>query len=175
MVNITDKAMEKLQERAMGQLPLTDRMSMLVRKLEAICKNPVVEAVFKEAVAHVNSTMMSGKENPWKYFTIENFIHYFRCKSTYFPKPADGLGFIMPFTWFYLNNTHAYYVLNTFKSETESIGAESFTREIFNWTVEFIVERGRFMDSPDSLMYVMLNEIMLLQHYEALVRCLPLD
>lgn len=116
MKTVTDEALEKMRQFAQSQVPLTPAMNKLMKKLQLIATNPVVEAAFNEAVAHVNPTTESGMENPWKYFTINNFVEYFGYWFTYLPGPTGGLGYIVPFTWFYLNNTSAYYFLNTFKS-----------------------------------------------------------
>lgn len=152
MDTVLDEALEKMREFAKEQVPLTPAMEAIMEELRVICANPVVEAAYNEALAHVNPTINTGGENPWKYTTIQNFVEYFRYWFTFLPQPAGGLGFIMPFTWFYLNNTSAYYFLNVFKSKRD--GATEFSREIFNWQVKFITERGNFMDSPESLKYI---------------------
>lgn len=141
-----------MRKGSLDHIPLTPSMISLMEELKVICDNPTVEAAFNQAVANVSPTTVSGLPNAWQNSTIENFVSYFRMWFTYLPKPSGGLGYIVPFTWFYLNNTSAYYFLNTFKSKRS--GAKEFSREIFNWTVKFIVERGRFMDSKESLKYV---------------------
>jgi phosphatidylserine decarboxylase len=112
----------------------------------------MVEAAYNEAISHVQPFVESGKKNQWVGQTIDYFAQYFETWFTFLPQPSGGLGKIVPFTYFYLNNDSAFAFLNTFKSRRE--GATEYTTEIFNWTVEFIKERGRFMDSPESLQYI---------------------
>lgn len=121
-------------------------------RLAVLCANPAVEAAFNEAVANVQKINSFGDENEWQYATIEDFQQYFRIWFTDLEQPTGGLGLILPFTWFYLNNTNAYRFLNTFQSRTGN--ATEYSREIFDWTVEFIMIRGEFMDSKDSTKYV---------------------
>lgn len=116
--------------------------------LEVICANPVVEAMFNEAVSNVSPYISTGEPNLWQHMTIPLFIEYFRHWFTFLPLPNKGLGYILPFTWFYLNNKSAYFFLNEFKSR--SGGAREHTKEIFNWQVQFVMLRGEFMDSRES-------------------------
>jgi phosphatidylserine decarboxylase len=134
------------------QRPLTSAMEELMGELEAIVSNPVVEAAYNDAIARVTPFIEDGSPNPWVGQSINFFVNYFRDWFTFLPEPAGGLGKIVPFTWFYLKNPTAAAFLNTFKSKSN--GAAEYTTEIFNWTVKFIMERGRFMDSPESLMFI---------------------
>lgn len=149
---MAENALEKFEEMKQkvleNQVPLTAKMEELMTELEALVTNPVIEAAFNEAQAHVAPYNLSGLPNPWRYFSINQFVQYFRFWFTYLPGPVGGLGYIVPFTWFYLENQSAYYFLNELK--TSSNGATTFSREIFNWTVKFIMERGNFMDSTAS-------------------------
>lgn len=132
--------------------PLTPAMKELMRELEAIVSNPVVEAAYNDAIARVAPFIEEGSPNPWVGQSIHYFVDYFRDWFTFLPEPTGGLGKIVPFTWFYLNNPTAAAFLNTFKSKSH--GATKYTTEIFDWTVKFIMERGRFMDSPESLLFI---------------------
>ncbi|MDC0685025.1 phosphatidylserine decarboxylase [Sorangium atrum] len=133
------------------QIPLTPAMRQLIDELKRLMANPVVEAAFNEAVAHVKPFVEDGSKNPWVGATAEYFVRYFEQWFTFLPEPTGGLGKIVPFTYFYLDNKSAFAFLNTFKSRTTS---DEYTTEIFNWTVKFIKERGRFMDSPESLKFI---------------------
>jgi phosphatidylserine decarboxylase len=74
------------------------------------------------------------------------------------PQPSSGLGFIVPLTFFYVNNPQAFYFMN--KLQSKSGHRNEYSKEIFNWTVRFIKERGRFMDSPASINQDYLKEWM---------------
>ncbi len=145
-------SIKELRQQASTQAPLTPAMEELMEELRLIVSNPIVEAAYNDAVAHVQPYVEDGSENPWIGNTIEYFVEYFRAWFTFLPTPSGGLGKIVPFTHLYLDNKSAFAFLNTFKSRCS--GAREYTREIFNWTVKFIKERGRFMDSPESLTYV---------------------
>ncbi|KAI0561002.1 phosphatidylserine decarboxylase proenzyme [Gracilaria domingensis] len=149
---LRDEIIRKIKKIIRSNPPLSPDMEVHLDKLRMICSNPVVEAAFNEAVAHVNPHTETGGVNYWMYADIQMFILYFTCWFTDLPKPTSGLGYILPFSWFYLNNKSAYYFLNIFKSS--SLGERVMTREIFNWTVEFIMIRGKFMDSPESTKYI---------------------
>ncbi len=123
----------------------------LIDELKKIVKNPVVQAAYNDAIANVQPILADGSKNPWVGKDINYFVDYFDEWFTFLPIPVGGLGKIVPFTYFYLNNSKAYYFLNEFKSSKDN---KKFTTEIFNWTVKFIVERGKFMDSKASLKYI---------------------
>lgn len=133
-------------------IPLTKDMQMLMQELQEIVCNPVVEAAYNDAIAHVQSVLMDGTENQWKGKSIDYFVTYFESWFTFLPQPDGGLGKIVPFTHLYLNNKVAFYFLNELKSRRNN--KVPYTKEVFNWTVKFIKERGRFMDSPESLKYI---------------------
>ena len=132
--------------------PLTGKMKELIQELRDIVSNPVVEAAYNDAIANVIPIIEpQGTPNPWIGRSIDYFVNYFKEWFTFLPKPNGGLGRIVPFTYFYRNNEKAFYFLNDFKSRR---GNARYTKEIFNWTVKFILARGEFMDSPESLEYI---------------------
>jgi len=131
---------------------LTPEMKALIQELKEIVSNPVVEAAYNDAIANVQPVLLDGTPNPWLGKTIDYFVNYFVGWFTFLPQPAGGLGKIVPFTYFYLNNKTAFYFINTLKSRKNN--TVPYTKEVFNWTVKFIKERGRFMDSPESLKYI---------------------
>jgi len=135
--------------------PLNQEMIGLISDLEEILQNPAVEAAYNTAISNVTPLVFfHGKiqDNPWKGQTKEFFINYFREWFTFLPIPTKGLGKIQPFTFFYLDNPSAFFFLNELKSK--KYPDLEYSKEIFNWTVEFIRARGRFMDSPESKMYI---------------------
>ncbi len=140
-----------LMSNANQNPPLTSAMKALLKELEEIVSNPVVEAAYNEAIAHVQPILSDGSANPWVGQDMDYFVQYFRDWFTFLPTPVGGLGKIVPFTYFYLNNSQAFFFLNQFKSKTIGV---TYTTEIFNWTVKFIKERGNFMDSQESLKYI---------------------
>lgn len=149
---IRDEIRQKIMSIIASNPPLTPQMQMHMEKLREIVANPVVEAAFNEAVANVYPYTETGGVNYWKYADVQMLVLYFTCWFTDLPKPTSGLGYILPFSWLYYNNRSGYYFLNIFKSN--SSGQRAMTREIFNWTVEFIMIRGQFMDSPESTAYI---------------------
>ncbi|MEA2028887.1 MAG: phosphatidylserine decarboxylase, partial [Campylobacterota bacterium] len=107
----------------------------------------VVKAAYCEAIMNVSPTLPNGEANEWLERDEVFFIHYFEEWFEFLPTPVNGLGKIEPFTHFYLNNPAAFHFLNYFKSN--ALG-EGYTTEIYNWSVKFILSRGRFMDTPSS-------------------------
>ncbi len=135
--------------------PLTPEMNQLLDELREIVDNPVVENAYNYAIANVQPYVAElgiSKKNPWAGSSIDYFVDYFKEWFTFLPEPKGGLGMIVPFTFFYLNNKDAVYFLNHLKSKRK--GAKKYTKEIFDWTVKFIIARGQFMDSPASLKYL---------------------
>lgn len=130
---------------------LTKGMKKLITELEEIVSNPVVEAAYNDAIANVHPVLWNGESNPWVGQNIDYLVDYFKGWFTFLPQPTGGLGKIVPFTYFYYNNDKAFYFLNNFQSKTI---CNNYTTEIFNWTVKFIKERGKFMDSKASLKYI---------------------
>ena len=90
--------------------------------------------------------------NPWAHQPSSFLVDYFADWFTFLAQPSGGLGKIVPFTFFYLNNPQAFAFLNDLESQSGDAAEPS--KEIFNWTVKFVVTRGKFMDSPDSLKYL---------------------
>lgn len=140
-------------------IPLTPAMEAIMKELEILAANPLVEAAYNDAIANVQPILYHGAQelmnqsaNPWIGQPISYFIDYFRKWFTFLPTPSGGLGKIIPFTYFYLNNAKAFYFLNNFQSKSGK--AKKYSPEIFNWTVKFIKARGDFMDSKASARYI---------------------
>jgi phosphatidylserine decarboxylase len=135
--------------------PQTAEMKKIMDELRVIARNPVVEAAYNTAIANLDPFVMElgvQQKNPWVGTTVNDFVGYFDKWFTFLPQPSSGLGFIVPLTFFYLNNPAAFYFMNRLQSKSEH--AEDYSREIFDWTVKFIKERGRFMDSEESTYYM---------------------
>lgn len=135
--------------------PHTASMKKIMDELRVIAKNPVVEAAYNDAIAHLDPFIMElgiQQENPWAGTSIEDFVNYFDKWFTFLPQPSSGLGFIVPLTFFYANNPQGFYFMNHLQSKSGD--AKSYSKEIFNWTVKFIMERGKFMDSKESTYYL---------------------
>ena len=145
-------SINSLKEQRKTQPALTKNMHNLMDKLRKIVRNPEVVNAYKQAICNVDDHVELSDKNPWKEQKIDFFVEYFHNWFTYLPRPNEGLGKIIPFTYFYLNNDKAYYFLNQFKSQPDS-NTEPRT-EIFNWIKAFVVERGNFMDSEESALYV---------------------
>jgi phosphatidylserine decarboxylase len=135
--------------------PHTAEMKKIMDELRVILSNPIVESAYNDGIAHLDPFVMElgiQKENPWAGTTVDDFACYFDKWFTFLPQPSSGLGFIVPLTFFYLNNPQAFYFMN--KLQSKSGKAKIYSKEIFNWTVKFILERGRFMDSKESTYYM---------------------
>lgn len=135
--------------------PHTPPMDKIMDELRVIMANPVVEAAYNDAIAHLDPFVQelgTQQQNPWTGTTVEDFICYFDKWFTFLPQPAGGLGFIVPLTFFYLNNPQGFYFMNLLQSKSGD--AKEYSKEIFNWSVRFIKERGNFMDSAASTHYM---------------------
>lgn len=128
---------------------LTPEMKKLIDELKEIVSNPIVEAAYNDAIANVQQILLDGSTNPWVGTTVDYFVNYFVSWFTFVPSPTGGLGKIVPFTYFYLNNKTAYYFINTLKSRRDA--SLPYTKEIFEWNIKFIKLHGKYMDSPASL------------------------
>ena len=135
--------------------PHTPAMRKLIEDLRVIVANPVVQAAYNDAIAHLDPFVQelgAQQENPWAGTTVDDFVAYFDKWFTFLPQPSSGLGFIVPLTFFYVNNPQGFYFMNNLQSKSGE--ATVFSKEIFNWSVQFVKERGRFMDSPESAYYI---------------------
>lgn len=165
--------MEQINQDAKSKNPLvgmfpdgvypahTAEMKKIMDELRVIVRNPVVEAAYNTAIANLDPFIMElgmQQENPWTNTTVDDFVGYFDKWFTFLPQPDSGLGFIVPLTFFYVNNPQAFYFMNRLQSKSGH--AEEYSREIFNWSVRFIKERGHFMDSPASINQDYLKEWM---------------
>ncbi len=134
---------------------LDQHIKDLIEELKVIMSNDKVKSAYEEAIKNLTPTVYYEHEvveNPWTGASIEYFINYFKKWFTFLPQPSKGLGKIEPFTFFYLENKKAFNFLNRLESRSDE--SLPFTKEIFNWTVKFIMARGRFMDSPSSTKYI---------------------
>ena len=134
---------------------LTPQMIEQLQELKVILDNPVVEKAWQAAIAGVQpivDELGPKQKNPWLNQPSSYLVNYFANWYTFLAKPSGGLGEIVPFTFLYLNNPAAFAFLNTFESQSGT--ATKPSKEIFNWTVQFIKTRGAFMDSPESLKYI---------------------
>lgn len=118
----------------------------VVKELVEIFKMPGVEKAYKAAINDVNPLPLipGGKKtqkNLWEGRTSTEFCNFFNNWYDFLATPSKaGLGFITPFTYFYYQNDTAFYFLNYFEVNGK--------RVIFDWTVKFILARGKFMDTP---------------------------
>lgn len=135
--------------------PHTPQMKKIMDELRVIAANPVVVSAYNDAIANLDPFVMelgTQQENPWTGTSIDDFVNYFDKWFTFLPQPSSGLGFIVPLTFLYLNNPQGFYFMN--KLQSKSGNAKEYSAEIFNWSVRFIKERGRFMDSKESTFYL---------------------
>lgn len=139
-----------------GNPDLTPEMIALLDELTAILANPTVEAAWTDAIANVQPTVNElgpPQANPWVDAGTDHLVAYFAQWFTFLATPTGGgLGKIVPFTFLYVNNPAAFYFLNELESQTGS--ATQPSKEVFNWTVQFVKVRGDYMDSPASTTYI---------------------
>jgi len=121
----------------------------LVKELVNIFESqPRVKKAYKNAIKHVKDLppapgTTTPQKNLWKNRTYIEFCNYFNNWYDFLATPQiEGLGYIEPFTHFYYHNKKAFDFLNNFEVEGEKI--------IFDWTVKFIIARGKFMDTPSK-------------------------
>lgn len=143
-----------LEQQYLENPPPTPAMQDMMAELHEILANPEVRAAYDDAArnAEPNIEFAGLGTNPWRDQSVDFFEAYFRSWFTFLPKPAGGLGKIIPFSFFYLNNPKGYEFLNTFRSSRQA-NTPKYT-EIFDWIVNFVKLRGSFMDSEASAIYV---------------------
>lgn len=117
----------------------------IIRELDELFEIPQVQAAFGKAIRGVKKEIpgVDGSEptpNPWYGKTSEDFANYFNNWYHFLAKPGAGLGYIVPFTYFYFDNPDAFAFLNTLQVDGKKV--------IFDWTVKFVQKRGEFMDTP---------------------------
>lgn len=146
-----------LDNSRLDSIPHNHEMLDHLSKLNVIFKNAVVLAAFDEAIANIYPVTSTNEKNPWAGSTYIEFLDFFEAWFVSLPRANDGLGFIYMFSTLYNNNYSAFHFLNEFKSNVLS---DKYTKEIFHWLTEFIMIRGRFMDSSDSAPVELMNEWM---------------
>ncbi|WP_299022471.1 phosphatidylserine decarboxylase [uncultured Photobacterium sp.] len=118
----------------------------IVEELKDIFENnPEVQIAFNDAIDNIKNfpddPPLKPKNNIWAGKDYMAFCFYFNNWFHFLATPSQaGLGFIMHFTEFYYNNDQAAHFLNTFKVNDRPV--------IYDWTVKFIIARGKFMDTP---------------------------
>lgn len=117
----------------------------IIKELDRLFENPQVQEAFDKAIGGVSKEIpgVDGSPptpNPWYGRTSEDFANYFNNWFHFLPTPGGGLGFIVPFTYFYFDNPAAFDFLNNFELDGKEV--------IFDWTVRFVQKRGEFMDTP---------------------------
>ena len=91
-----------------------------------------VETMFK----HLHP-LADGSENPWSGRDFEDLTNFLNEWYYFLPTTHDGLDRIIEFSYLYYNNPHG------MKFIMEEPG--------LSWTFQFIRERGKFMDSAESV------------------------
>lgn len=131
------------------------KLHPVVKELKDLFKDKRIHDKYLEAIANVKDFKGDGLLKPfkniWRNRTSDEFCYYFNNWLHFLATPTkEGLGFIEPFTQFYYDNKIAFDFLNTFKVDKK--------RVIFDWTVKFIVTRGKFMDTPSPEATEAINE-----------------
>lgn len=145
-------SLESLQDCQKLQPRLTPEMISHMERLKEIMANPVVEAAYNTAISNVDPFVEGGGPNPWIGRSAQYLQEYFRTWFTYLPSPSGGLGKIIPFSYFYLNNSSGYAFLNTLQSRSSP--DRQYRPEIFEWVAQFVKIRGAFMDTEASAQVV---------------------
>ncbi|QTA77984.1 putative phosphatidylserine decarboxylase [Desulfonema limicola] len=95
-----------------------------------------IQEAFDKAVKGVK-TLPNGEPNPWTGTDFSYFCSYFNSWYYFLPYPGSGLSYIGEFCYFYYDNEDAFNFLNK-------------NSKIYQWTKEFIKERGAYMDTDSS-------------------------
>ncbi len=90
-----------------------------------------VDAMFQNV-----QELPDGTANPWKNKNIDDLCRFLNEWFYFLPNAHDGLDRILKFTFLYYKNHHG------MKFVLEEPG--------LSWTISFVEERGKFMDSPES-------------------------
>ncbi|WP_420320374.1 phosphatidylserine decarboxylase [Flagellimonas sp.] len=107
-----------------------------VRELREIYNgNPDFQKVVKEMFANLKD-MPDGTLNPWRNKEMEDLYDFLNEWFYFLPNTKNGLDKIIEFSMLYYHNPHG------MKFILEEPG--------LSWSFNFIEERGKFMDSPES-------------------------
>ncbi|MCK5145600.1 phosphatidylserine decarboxylase [bacterium] len=127
----------------------------IVKELKVLFENDKVLKAYNEAIKNVKDfpedPPLEATVNIWRSRSSDDFYYYFNNWYDFLATPTEaGLGFIEPFTQLYYKNDKAFDFLNTFEIDGEKV--------IFDWTVKFIVARGKFMDTPGPVVSKAIEE-----------------
>ncbi len=107
-----------------------------VQKLKEIySEKEDFQLVVKEMFQHLQD-LPDGTINPWREKGIEDLYRFLNDWFYFLPNSTNGLDRIIEFSMLYYHNPHG------MKFILEEPG--------YSWSLQFIEERGKFMDSPES-------------------------
>ncbi|TAI48810.1 phosphatidylserine decarboxylase [Flagellimonas allohymeniacidonis] len=107
-----------------------------VKKLKEIyASDAAFRNVVKEMFANLQD-MPDGTANPWKNKGIDDLYAFLNEWFYFLPNTKNGLDKIIEFSMLYYHNPHGMkFILN---------------EPGYSWSLDFIEERGKYMDSPES-------------------------
>ncbi len=103
---------------------------------EIYTENEDFQRVVKEMFEHLQD-IPDGTPNPWRGKDIEDLYGFLNEWFYFLPSTTNGLDRIIEFSMLYYHNPHG------MKFILEEPG--------YSWSLDFIEQRGRFMDSPESV------------------------
>ncbi len=107
-----------------------------VEKLKEIySENEDFQIVVKDMFENLQD-LPDGTANPWREKGIEDLYSFLNDWFYFLPNSTNGLDRIIEFSMLYYHNPHG------MKFVLEEPG--------YSWSLQFIEQRGEFMDSPDS-------------------------
>ena len=116
---------------------LSQKDSPPVQQLKEIySENEDFQRVVKEMFEHLQD-MPDGTPNPWQGKDIEDLYAFLNEWFYFLPSTTNGLDRIIEFSMLYYHNPHG------MKFILEEPG--------YSWSLNFIEQRGKFMDSPESV------------------------
>ncbi len=103
---------------------------------EIYTENVDFQIVVKEMFEHLQD-MPDGTPNPWREKDIQDLYSFLNDWFYFLPSTTNGLDKIIEFSMLYYHNPYG------MKFILEEPG--------YSWSLQFIEERGKFMDSPESV------------------------
>ena len=97
--------------------------------------NPEFKTTTEKMLKHV-APLADGSVNPWKGRDMEDLYTFLNEWFYFLPNTQNGLDRILEFSFLYYKNPHG------MKFITEEPGR--------SWSLDFVEERGKYMDSPAS-------------------------
>ena len=103
---------------------------------QLLAENTIFKTNLLKALDNVQD-LPDGSPNPWKGRSIDDLLTFIDNWFNFLPDKHSGLDKIMEFSLLYYKNPYGLKFIN------QEPG--------LSWSLEFVKQRGQFMDSPESL------------------------